>query len=151
MELQTSRFGALVVADEKVLRFPDGLYGFEQCRQFVLLDLGRPDSGFFWLQSLDDGELAFILVNPLLFAPDYELEPVEEDLVSVGASTLDQTVVMALVSVPEDFRLATANLQAPLLINPDRRLGRQIITGNPAHALKHPVFQAPKPAAAPAR
>ncbi len=148
MELQTSRFGTLTVPDEKVLGFPDGLYGFEESRQFVLVDLGRPDSGFFWLQSLEDGDLAFVLVNPLLFAPDYELDAIEEDLAAVGASTLDHAVVMALVSVPEDFRLATANLQAPLLINSDRRLGRQIITGNPSHSLKSPVFVAPQTAAA---
>lgn len=140
MQVQTSRFGLLDVAEDKVFTVIGGLYGFEGREHFTLLNLGPQDSGLYWLQSLDDGDLAFILVNPLLCAPDYDLQPPDDDLAALGLADLGQALVMAICSVPEDFRQATANLQAPLLFNPEKRLGGQIITGNPVHALRHPIF-----------
>ena len=72
MDVRTTRFGVISIAEDRVITFPKGLLGFPQSHRFCLLEPGD-DACFFWLQSLDDPGLAFVVTDPALFVADYSV------------------------------------------------------------------------------
>lgn len=133
--IATKAYGDVPVQEKQLIRFPDGLYGFESVQQYALLDSHTPP--FYWLQSVDDKELAFVLVNPYIVAPHYVLDIPEDDLRSIGDPDLDDLLVFAIVTIPVDQRDISCNLQGPLIINREKRLGRQSISLDQQWEIKH--------------
>ena len=82
MNIDTTRFGAIEIAEESIVRMPEGMLGFKSATRFVLLE-DRPDTAFKWLQAVDDPALAFIVVNPMEFFPYYEIELSDEEAESL--------------------------------------------------------------------
>jgi flagellar assembly factor FliW len=125
MFIRTTRFGELEVDPLDVLLFSSGLMGFEQSRHFVLLgDESEPTIA--WLQSVTEPDLAFLAVSPRRFLRDYRLRAAQADLMPLLQDEDDETFVLALASKGE--KGWTINLRAPILINPIRRIGKQIVT-----------------------
>src|SRR5215203_2321587 len=110
--------GALEVPAEAIYTFPVGLYAYDAARGFALVPAGR--EGLFWLQSLEDPALVFLLVDPFLHRADYEA-----DLAPIGASgAANELAVLAIVTLPaERGGTPTANLRAPVVLNLHTRLG----------------------------
>ena len=125
MELNTSRFGKLNIDTEAILLFPDGIVGFSGHRHWVLLREGK-SATFGWLQSMTDPELAFAVVTPSSYVSDYELRFRRDEVSTLPWAATDETLVLAIVSRNDD--LLTINLKAPVLINLDRCIGRQLLT-----------------------
>ncbi len=141
VRIETSRFGALEVEEEIIITFAEGLPSFEQCKRFVIL---TPDdeNPIRWLQSLDDGRLAFPIIDPWLFQPDYA--PTISDLDAEKLQMEEETpkLLFAIVTVPRDNPQAmTANLLGPLLINPLTRQGRQVIVTNENYHTRHRILR----------
>ena len=88
MEVRTTRFGVIEISEDRVITFPKGLLGFPEHHRYCLLQPGD-DACFFWLQSLDDPELAFVVTDPTLFMQDYSVPIRAEQLSSLGLSSLD--------------------------------------------------------------
>lgn len=127
MQINTSRFGPLAIEIEDVLVFPRGLIGFDDCRHWVLLaDADNESLG--WMQSVTRGEVAMAVVSPRRFLPDYRLRLTRGQLLPLEFSQFDQAYVLTIVSKSD--RALAVNLKAPLVINLDRRLGRQVITSD---------------------
>jgi flagellar assembly factor FliW len=140
----TTRFGAIEYGDANVIRFCGGLLGFEQYERYVLMDSKGSDLAFRWLQSVDDPALAFLLCDPTRIIPDYCPPVQRSDLSMLALDELRSAIIMCIVTVPEDPELATANFQAPLVINASGRLGKQVITGLPSYKTRQSVFAARK-------
>ncbi len=127
MEIVTSRFGTLEIPDEHILTFHSGLIGFTEHTRYSLLGDGR-GIGYQWLQSLDDGNIAFVVVEPGVVKPDYHVEIQDDALHEIEFQEGDDVVVLSIVTIPPDEpEKATANLQGPLVINATRNRGKQII------------------------
>ncbi len=126
MQLATTRFGTIEVDPETVITFTQPIIGFPDFRRFILLP-GPQEGALFWLQSTDSGQLAFLLLNPNLVLPDYEIFLSEHDLSELSANTREDLTVLTLVVVPTDPTLVRTNLKAPLVINSRQRLGKQIV------------------------
>ncbi len=125
MEVNTSRFGSISVAAEDLIRFPAGILGLEDCRDWVLLKDGQNDA-VAWLQSAQRPTIALAVVSPRRFVPDYrirvapaELEPLELE---------DIRTAQVVVIVGRTDHSITLNLKAPLVINVVGRLGRQVVS-----------------------
>lgn len=142
MLVPTKRFGELAVEDSAVLTFEEGLYGFENCRRFFLVDR-NPDVPLKWLQSADDPLLAFVVVNPFEFFPNYDAEVSWEDARKVQLEDPDQAVVLVIISVPSDPWAMTANLLAPLVINSANNLARQVVLTGTQYTTKHLLISRP--------
>ncbi len=125
MEINTSRFGKLDIDTEAVLLFPDGVLGFSAQRHWVLLREGK-SATFGWLQSLTEPELAFAVIVPSSYVPDYELRFHRDEISKLPWSATDETLVLAIVNRENDS--LTVNLRAPVLINVERCIGRQLLT-----------------------
>ncbi|WP_157935543.1 flagellar assembly protein FliW [Kyrpidia spormannii] len=122
-------------ADVPLIRFEGGIPGFPDVRAFVLQTI--PDHERWFRLIGEEGEPAFLVVDPFLIVPDYEIE-VPDDLLP-GAKQED-VMVLAIVRVPEDPREATVNLRAPLVVDMRHRRGVQWVPTESPHSLRHPLF-----------
>lgn len=141
MEVNTTRFGPLEVEAEDLILFPSGLMGLEDCRQWVLLtDAGNECLG--WLQSATRPEVALAVVSPRRFVPQYQLRVPRSELEPLRLDEVRQAQVLVVLS--KNGEAITLNLKAPLVINPERRLGRQVIA-NGDLAVQHTLESEPAP------
>jgi flagellar assembly factor FliW len=127
VQIETSHFGTLEIEPTDILLFPHGVIAYENCRHWVLLaDSDNP--ALAWLQSTSRPEVALPVVSPRRFAPDYRVHVAKGQLAPLEFSQFDQAYVLSIVSQSDGD--LTLNLRAPLIINLDRRLGRQVITAD---------------------
>ncbi len=124
MEILTTRFGKLTVEADDVLNFPAGMLGLEDCREWVLLGDAQNDA-LGWLQSVSRPEIALAVVTPRRFVPDYQARVSRGELAPLALG--DAARAKVLVIVGKNDRSITLNLKAPLVVNLDERLGRQVI------------------------
>jgi len=138
MTLETKAYGPVEIDEKQVLEFPQGLLGFEEYRQFALIDAHKKP--FFWLQSTEDSRIAFILIKPSIFRDDYDPGISQEDFDDIGAETSEECLVFAIVTVPESGPM-TANLQGPLYISKKTRKGKQCISPRDEYRTKHDILE----------
>ena len=125
MHLNTSRFGSVLFDVEDILHFPQGLVGFENARHWILLaDADNESLG--WLQSMNQPELALPVISPRRFVPGYQVRIAKKQLAALELAQFDQAFILTVLNKADNE--LTVNLKAPLIINLDRRLGRQVIT-----------------------
>lgn len=139
MQVNTKAYGQIDVDERQKIFFPNGILGFENLKYYVLLDAQQKP--FYWLQSLDVVEIAFVLIDPLLFRPDYTLCVGKEELEEIGISAPDDILLFAIVTIPEDPDKMTANLQGPVIINKNSRVGRQSISSDAQWQVRHLIMQ----------
>ena len=101
MKVKTTRFGEIDVPEGDVIHLPSGLIGFPELKQYVLLDHDK-DSPFKWFQSLEDGAIAFVLIDPLLFNPEYVAEVTDAELAELDVQTEEDLVISVIVTVPSN-------------------------------------------------
>ncbi len=141
MQVVTKRFGTLEVDRSNVLTFPEGLYGFPDYHDYVAVDFQVAGECVHWLQAVGEPALGFVTLDPKAVFPDYDPEFCPQDLAPLMAEP-DELVLLSVVTVPSDVRQMTANLQAPLVIDPRNRLARQVIVSSPEYTTRHYVFSA---------
>ena len=127
LDVQTSRFGLVRVDRGKVLTMTTPFLGFPESRRFFL----RPhseDSPFMWLQSLDNPQLAFVVVQPELFLQDYspDLQKLVLEELEVSQDS-DKEILVILTIPPGRPKEMTANLLGPVVINTAKRLAKQVL------------------------
>lgn len=141
LKVKTTRFGEIEVKAEDLLQLPAGLIGFPELKRYVLLDHDSKGSPFKWLQSLDDGAIAFVLINPLLFKPDFMVEVTETEVSELELRNEEDAVISVIVTIPTNPQNMTANLKAPLVFNLQNRLGKQLVLSNPAYTTRHNIME----------
>lgn len=144
MLISTSRFGQLEVDPDRLITFEDGILGFPNEREFALIQTGE-GSGFYWLQSVDRVDLAFVVCDPRLFVTDYQVPVKLEDLVCIGLKNADDAQVFTIVNKLDD--LLTGNFQGPLVVNVVNRRARQLVLSDKRYSTRHPLMRLSKPTA----
>ena len=139
MKVNTKPYGIIDVDERQRIFFPYGILGFESLKDYVLLDARQQP--FYWLQSMDVVEIAFVLINPRIFRPDYKLEVDPEELKDIGIESESDILDFAIVTIPENTTKMTANLQGPIIINKKTRVGRQSISTNPKWQVRHVILE----------
>lgn len=140
VKFKTTRFGEIEVESSELITLPKGLIGFPELTKYVLLDHDK-DSPFKWLQSMDDGSIAFVLINPLLFKPDYAVEVTEEEVADLSLKSEEDAVISVIVTMPTNPNNMTANLKAPLVFNLKNRQGKQLILQDQEYTTRHNVIE----------
>jgi flagellar assembly factor FliW len=134
--------GPLDVTEDQIIVFEAGIAGFRQCTQWILIDGERP--GTAWLQSADQGSLAFLLVDPFLFFDGYSVDLSPHDARQLQAENAAQLAVFAIVTIPaKSTDVATANLQGPIVINVARRRAAQIVLNDGPWGVRQPFHLLP--------
>lgn len=139
MIISTSRFGQVELKQEDVLTFTEGLLGFQDLRQFVLLD-DPNDEIFAWLQSCESPHIAFPVLEPELFSAQYKANLTKSDLEALKMTAQDKARYFSIVTIPDDPTLMTANLKAPVVINVAARTARQCVLQDNNLAIREPIF-----------
>lgn len=137
MITSTRYFGEIEYEESDILLLPDGLFGFEDEKEYILIHLEDNNSSFLCMQSLNDEKLAFILTNPFHFLPDYNPELSKEDTKALKLSEDTPVSFYALCVLHEVINDSTMNLKCPIIINLTTRQARQVILENPSYQFKH--------------
>ena len=141
IKIKTSRFGELTVKKDTLIHFPEGIYGFEYAKEYILLEHYKEGSPFKWLQAVKEPNLAFVIINPVDFIPDYTMQLTEEDCNFIQLKDSGDFALMTIVTIPGDEpQKLTANFKAPLIVNVSSRIGRQIILEDEKYLIKQPLF-----------
>ena len=138
MKVETKAYGQIEIDEKQKITILLGLFGFEDYKNFVLLDAEQQP--FFWLQSIEETDIAFILINPFLFRPDYEVNVSNEELAEIGIKSPENALIFSIVTIPQDGGPMTANLQGPLIINKEKMLGMQAILSDAKWKTKHDII-----------
>ncbi|ALO28123.1 MULTISPECIES: flagellar assembly protein FliW [Leptospira] len=140
IEIQTKPFGKMQISEKQILSFPEGLLGFEDYKKFALIE-EEEESVFKWLQSVEEVDLAFVVIPPSLFKKEYKPLIPEQELQGIGITDLEDGLMLVIVTVPgEDPALMTANMQGPILINKETLLGKQFISRNESHSVREKIL-----------
>ena len=129
MKAATRLFGEIEIDESKIITFEDGIIGFPDMKKFTLIfdeeKEGRPSIS--WLQSMDEPEIAFPVMDPLFVCDTYNPSVEEELLKNLGTIKEDNLYVLVTVTVPQNIKELAVNLKAPIVINTDTRKASQII------------------------
>ncbi|MDV6237704.1 flagellar assembly protein FliW [Leptospira ellisii] len=141
IEIQTKPFGKIQISEKQILAFPEGLLGFEDYKKFALIE-EEEESVFKWLQSIEEVDLAFVVIPPSLFKKEYKPLIPEQELQTIGIGEIKESLTLVIVTIPgEDPASMTANMQGPILINKDTLLGKQFISRNEAHSVREKILE----------
>lgn len=143
MQIKSRVFGEIEISENKIISFEKGLMGFEDNSRYALLYDSEKQNGkgIMWLQSLEDANLAFPVIDPLNILTEYK--PVVEDelLADVGEYSSDsELLILCVLTVPADLTRMTANIKAPLVVNTVTKKGCQIIVNNDDYGVRYNVY-----------
>ena len=142
MHVKTNLIGTeetVEISQEQIYAFEPGLGGFESLRRYALIT--EPDSPVEWLQSLDDPDVSFALLEPFLFRPDYVFELADRDAEALGMQEPADALVRCVLTLHEDPYKITANLLAPLVLCRRTHLARQVILQDLDLPMRAPIFE----------
>ena len=134
VNIVTTRFGNIPVSESDLIRIPDGLIGFRSQTQFLLF-ADREVIGLTWLQSATTPDLAFALIPPSLAVDDYRLDLRPGDRTALELEDEESALIYVIMNRGESGGL-TVNLQGPLVLNPARRIGRQLVLTSSRYSVR---------------
>ncbi len=132
-----TRFGEVEYDPQQLLHFEEGLIGFENLHDFIVIP-SKKEGPLFWIQSVDDPEVAFVLTDPTNFFLDYTIEPTDEERAHLGISKDDEVYILSVVTVPPSKKI-TLNLAAPIIFAPKTNKAMQVILENSPYEVKTPL------------
>ena len=140
MQIQTTRFGVVTVDPDHIMTFPQGLLGIGEggAARFALLQ--SQDWGpFYWLQSADDADVAFLVVDPALFFKDYQVSIREETQADLNLTDAKDGQIMVICNRAGEW--ITGNLLGPLVINTRTRVGQQVVLTEKKWTCRQPLVR----------
>lgn len=138
MDIQTTRFGRMTVDDDRIMTFPNGLLGFPGHARYALIQTGE-ENYFFWLQSLDDPNLAFVVTDPSIFFKDYDV-PIRQET-QQELSINDPQFLQVFVICNKVDEWLTGNLLGPLVVNTENRLAQQVVLTEKKWTTRQPLLR----------
>lgn len=143
MKFNTRKFGEIEVDEKKILIMPEGLPGFPGHKKFALLEDPKT-APFCWYQSMEDANLALVVMSPFIFKPDYEIDL--EDFTASrknwkGVKPKDLLVYVVInVSEEKGEKSITANLVGPIVMNSKNNEAVQVVLANSSYSHQHNVL-----------
>jgi len=141
MIINSLRFGPLEVPEDKVISMERPILGFESLQKFCLVEM-EDLAPFHWLQSTDDPAVAFLVLNPIVFFPDYRIEINSKEIAELEVTDVRSVETYVVVTIPEEPKEISANLQGPILINTENNRAKQLVLVNSSYAVRHSILEA---------
>ena len=143
MKANTRIFGEIEIADEKIITMERGMIGFPNLNHFALIfdeEKGQKQTSIMWLQSMDDTDIAFPVMDPHAVKEDYNPNVNEEIVAPIGELNEENTFVLVTVTVPKKIEDFFVNLKAPIVVNMDNRKAVQLIVEDD-YPVKYKVYE----------
>ncbi|PKM88333.1 MAG: flagellar assembly protein FliW [Firmicutes bacterium HGW-Firmicutes-12] len=130
MRINTMRFGEIEIDEQQIITFPWGLPGFPQQKKYIPIEY-KEKGPICFLQSLESPELTFVIADPFYFlSSGYVVDIPEDDLAALEITSQEEALVFVVLTIREEGKKTSANLAAPIVINTNKGLGRQVILVN---------------------
>lgn len=140
MKIETKHFGEIEVQDDEILEFIGGVPGFEGTKYVIINNSNQENSPFLWLQSLEETNIALVLINTFMLYPDYAPDINDEFLKVLEFENREELVVFNVMVIPEKVEDMTVNLKAPIIINNANHKAIQVICDNSDYEIRHKVY-----------
>jgi flagellar assembly factor FliW len=141
MELKATRFGNIEYGNSDVISMVKGFLGFEYLKRFIVVSLEGQEP-FKWFQSTEDQNIAFLMIDPLFFKPDYVVDITPGEIEILQASSLEDITLFVLVTIPTGQpEKMSANLQGPLAINMKNNFAGQLVLSESVYSPEHSIFE----------
>lgn len=144
MKANTRFFGEIDIAEDKIITLENGMVGLPEFCNFALIfdeEKGMKASSVMWLQSMDDPQTAFPVMQPNVVKEDYNPTVSEEMLSGLGELNENNTYVLVTLTANSDVKLTSVNLKAPIVINTDTNKGCQVIVEDD-YPVKFKIYEA---------
>ena len=139
LEIKTKDFGTIQVGDEEIVHFPEGLFSFEEEKEFVFIK--NDEYAAIWLQSARGEDPRFIVFDPLDIMKEYSPSLPGGVLVALEAESIEALCFFVIAVIPKDNRAITVNLKSPVVVNPEKRLAMQVILENEDYGVRHRISE----------
>ncbi len=139
--LLTKKFGEITVDKEFIFNFVSPIIGFDDLKQYTIVDI-KPDSPFKWLQSIEDGELAFPITLCSYFGIDYQFDIPDEEAEKINIENPDDVFVFNIANIPNSNpQAASINMLAPIIVNLANKKAMQTILKNTDFEVRHKLYE----------
>lgn len=141
MQILTKVFGEIMIDDDKIIKFPNGIIGFPDLTDFTLVhDEEKGTESIHWLQSIQEPAFAMPVMDPLIVCPGYNPEVDDELLGILGEIVPEELLVLVTVTVPKDLKKMSVNLKGPIVINAAEKKALQVIVEGDEYQVKFPIY-----------
>lgn len=140
MIIKTQDVGTVKIEKGDIIRFPQGIYAFEEVDEYVVLKNNADNPAVLRLQAVRSKEPRFIVVDPFSICPDYRPEVSEDVLRILQAKSVGELSLFAIAVIVKDVRMSTVNLKSPIVINFKTRLGMQVILDGSDYPIRYRLF-----------
>ena len=137
MKMNTKYFGEIEFEDNKIILFKEGIPGFRELTKYIIIE--DPEETFVYLQSVENGDISFMTMNPYMLKSDYIIDIKQSYIDSLGGGDTESFLVTVIANIKDDFKEATVNLVAPIIIQSETQLGMQIILEETKYTTKHKI------------
>ncbi len=140
MKVKTTRFGELEINPSDILTFHEGLLGFENLKKYFVVDPGD-STLILWLQSIEDEKVAFPIIEPKIFKPDYVAKLLPADLNGLELESITTARLYSILTIPGNVVEMSANLKAPIVINSTKKVAKQIVLADSKLTVKFEMYK----------
>lgn len=140
MMIETERFGSIDINNCKAIKFLNGLPGFEELKEFIILEADE-SKPLYWLQSTENMYICLPMIIPFELMEDYFIEIHDNELNDINITNQNDLMLMNVVVIPEDITKMTANMAAPIVINAKSGIGKQIIIDSKEFSVRYPIYE----------
>jgi len=140
VKISTTRFGDISIDEARIIKMREGMLGFEHLRRYVLL-IQDEKIPFWWFQSIEDGSVAFVVINAFVVKPDYEPVISDDEVKLLEIASSENAVLFFVVTIRSDPFKVTANLKAPIVINAKKMLAKQVVLVEPDYPVQYLVTE----------
>lgn len=141
MDIKTRDFGNIKANEDDVIKFTEGIYGFEDYKEYVILK-DNPNDDIMYLQSINNEELSFVLIDPYSIVHFFKPSLNEEDLKELKVDDEADLKYLVIAIIREEIQDSVVNLKSPIAINPEQKIAKQVILQNLEYPLRYPIFSA---------
>lgn len=139
MILKTRNYGDISPAEDDIIRFTEGMYGFEGYEKYVILK-DNPEDDIMYLQSIDNENLSFVLIDPFVIINKYNPNVNDDDLKELKVNNETGLRFLLVAIITKDIQNSVVNLKSPIALNPELKIAKQVILENLEYPLRYQVF-----------
>jgi flagellar assembly factor FliW len=143
MKLQSTRFGEVEYQEKDLIKIANGLIGMPDNTNFIILDF-EDEIPFKWLQNIQDPSVGFLVGDPLLFKPDYELALSQSEIRDLGVSAPQDLAIFVICTFQDQVEKTTGNLLGPIVVHVANRVGIQLIVEDSGFSTNESLYGQPQ-------
>lgn len=141
MMIKTKYLGDIEINEDKIITFDEGIMGFPELKKYILMETDIEESPFFWLQSIENVDIKFPIIDVSKFIGDYYPLVDNAEIDKLGKAEDEELAVYNIAVIPKNIEELRVNLKAPVVINLNNLKAKQIISNDERHPVKYYLYK----------